>query len=89
MLFANPRALEDEDLLRYAEELGLDTERFEQCVASGEYRSQVEADSREARSMGIIGTPVFLVNGLLISGARPAEDFYRLIDAELARLGEG
>jgi protein-disulfide isomerase len=88
MLFANARALEDEDLLRYAEELGLDTERFEQCVATGEYRSQVEAETREARSMGIGGTPAFLVNGLLLSGARPAEDFYRLIDAELARLGE-
>ena len=89
MLFANPRALEDEDLLRYAEELGLDTERFEQCVAAGEYRDQVETESREARSMGISGTPAFLINGLLLSGARPAEDFYRLIDAELARLGEG
>jgi protein-disulfide isomerase len=88
VLFANPRALEDEDLLRYAEELGLDTERFEQCVAAGEYRDQVEAESNEARSMGISGTPAFLINGLLLSGARPAEDFYRLIDAELARLGE-
>ena len=27
--------------------------------------------------------------GVLLSGARPAEDFYRIIDAELARLGEG
>jgi protein-disulfide isomerase len=88
-LFANPRALEDEDLLRYAEELELDTERFEQCVAAGEYGAQVEAETREARSLGISGTPAFLVNGLLLSGARPAEDFYRLIDAELARLGEG
>ena len=88
MLFANPRALEDEDLLRYAEELGLDAARFEQCVASGEYRAQVEAETREARSMGIGGTPAFLINGLLLSGARPAEDFYRVIDTELARLGE-
>ena len=89
MLFANPRALEDEDLLRYAEELGLETERFEQCVAAGEYRGQVEAETSEARSMGITGTPAFLINGRLLSGARPAEDFYRVIDTELARLGEG
>jgi protein-disulfide isomerase len=88
MLFANPRALEDEDLLRYAEELGLEAARFEQCVADGEYRGQVEAETHEARSMGISGTPAFLINGLLLSGARPAEDFYRVIDAELARLGE-
>jgi len=89
MLFANPRALEDEDLLRHAEELGLDAARFEQCLASGEYRAQVEAETREARDMGISGTPAFLINGLLLSGARPAEDFYRVIDAELAHLGEG
>jgi len=88
MLFANADALEDEDLLRYAQELGLDMDRFEQCVAAGRYRGQVEAETIEARTMGISGTPAFLVNGLLLSGARPAEDFYRLIDAELARLGE-
>ena len=89
LLFANPRALEDEDLLRYAEELGLDAARFEQCLASGEHRERIEAETREARSVGISGSPAFLVNGLLLSGARPAEDFYRVIDAELARLGEG
>jgi protein-disulfide isomerase len=89
LLFANPRALKNEDLLGYAEELGLDLERFEQCVAEGKYRGQIEADTREARSLGVSGTPAFFVNGLLLSGARPAEDFYRLIDAELARLGEG
>jgi predicted DsbA family dithiol-disulfide isomerase len=88
MLFANPRALEDEHLLQYAEELGLDTKRFEQCVAAGEYRGRIEAETREARSMGISGTPAFLVNGLLLPGARPAEEFYRVIDAELARLDE-
>ncbi len=89
MLFVNSRALADEDLQRYAEELGLDTARFEECVADGTFRGQLQADTRDAQSAGISGTPAFLINGLLLSGARPAEDFYRVIDVELARLGEG
>lgn len=89
MLFANQREFEAEDLLRYAQELGLDAQRFERCLTDGGHRAQVEAETREARSLGLSGTPAFFINGLLLPGARPAEDFYRLIDAELARKGEG
>ncbi len=85
-LFANNRALEKEDLLRYAGELDLDASRFATCLEDRTFQAKVETDLQAAQSAGITGTPAFVVNGVLLSGARPPADFYRIIDAELQRI---
>jgi len=82
-LFANNRQLGDDDLLRYATELGLEIDPFKECLASDETHTKVQADLEAARELGISGTPAFLVNGVLISGAKPASEFVKVIDAEL------
>ena len=87
-LFANAKTLEPEDLERYASEVGLDLERFRACVAERKFREKVEADADAARTIGVSGTPAFVVNGIVLTGARPLPDFVRIIDAELARLGD-
>ena len=66
-----------------AEKLGLDKAAFEACLTSRKYKEAVEADSEEAQSLGITGTPAFIVNGILLSGAQPIEEFIRVIDSEL------
>jgi protein-disulfide isomerase len=92
-LFANQRALGAEDLQRYAKELGLDTTAFAQCVKERKFQAQVDRDlaaateAAEGAGKPGLGTPSFFVNGILLSGAKPPEEFYRLIDAELARAG--
>lgn len=92
-LFANQRALAAADLQRYAKELGLDSAAFEQCVKERKFQAQVDRDlaaATEAASKSGkpgLGTPSFFVNGILLSGAKPIEEFYRVIDAELARAG--
>jgi len=43
----------------------------------------VDEDSAEAARLGVTGTPGFFVNGRFLSGAKPFEEFKRLIDAEL------
>ena len=68
-----------------AAELGLELEPFQQCLESGRYADEVEQDSAEAAALGISGTPAFLVNGILISGAQPLEAFTEVIDRELDR----
>ena len=88
-LFANQRQLEDPDLKRFAEELGLDSARFDACVAERTHRDQVDVDAAAAQGAGVTGTPAFFVNGRLLSGSRPAEEFYKIIDAELGREVEG
>jgi protein-disulfide isomerase len=92
-LFANQRALAPADLQRYATELELDTAAFEQCVKERKFQAQVDRDlAAAAEAAGGtgkagLGTPSFFVNGILLSGAKPIEEFYRVIDAELARAG--
>jgi protein-disulfide isomerase len=92
-LFENQRALATADLQRYAGELGLDTAAFEQCVKERRFKDQVERDLAAATAAATasgkrgLGTPAFFVNGILLSGAKPAEEFFRVIDAELARAG--
>jgi len=86
-LFANARALEDADLERYAAELGLDEGAFQDCVAEGRYRQAVERDLADGRSAGVSGTPSFFINGRLLGGAQPLEEFVRVIEGELAHPG--
>jgi predicted DsbA family dithiol-disulfide isomerase len=50
-----------------------------------EVRSRVDADAREAAGMGVTGTPGFFVNGRFVSGAKPYEEFKKIVDEELAR----
>jgi protein-disulfide isomerase len=92
-LFANQRALAAADLQRYAKELGLDTAAFDQCVKERKFQAQVDRDLADAGQAAsgsgkvALGTPSFFVNGILLAGAKPIEEFYRVIDAELARAG--
>jgi len=87
-LFASQQELNTEAYKRYARELGLDVARFEKDLADPELKKKVDADKAEARSLGLTGTPGFLVNGRFLGGARPVDDFSKLIDAELARLNQ-
>jgi protein-disulfide isomerase len=68
-----------------ADGLGVNSDEFKTCVASGRHREAVLADSEEAEGLGISGTPAFVINGVLLSGAQPLENFVSVIDRELAR----
>ena len=70
---------------KVARGLDLDHALWNACIDSGKYFEAVEADSSEAKNLGIRGTPAFLINGILLSGAQPKEAFVRLIEAELLR----
>ena len=85
-LFANQSKLEVADLKQYAKELGLDTARFEKDLVDLEKKKRVDDDMAEARAVGVTGTPGFFVNGRFLNGAKPFDEFARVIDAELTRL---
>jgi protein-disulfide isomerase len=63
-LLAPPLALEDDDLLRYAEELGLDVEQFAADLESHQHVGDVEADLENARDAQAATTPTLVVNGV-------------------------
>src|SRR5262245_53665902 len=86
LLFANQQKLGKDDFLRHAQELGLDMKRFQDSVSTEKGKGQVDADSAEAAALGVTGTPAFFVNGKFLSGAKPFEEFAKVINAELSRL---
>jgi Na+/H+ antiporter NhaA len=73
LLFAHQDALEPADLRRYAEELGLDVDRFWEEVRSRAYARRIAEDVRSAEESGVAGTPTFFVNGRRHQGAYDAE----------------
>lgn len=85
LLFAQSPELAPDDLKRYAAKVGLDTAKFDVCLASGAKSAAVQKDIDEGTALGIAGTPVFFINGRTLRGAQPIEAFTRIIDDELAR----
>jgi len=84
-LFASqgPFAFTKQNLKRYATELGLNTVAFSRCLDSGKYAKKVEEETAVGTILGARGTPTFFVNGRLLVGAHPYENFQRLIEEEL------
>jgi len=61
-LFANQTALEDDDLLRYAAELDLDTARFGAELKADAYADRVREDFRGGIRSGVRGTPTIYLD---------------------------
>ncbi|MDQ0574435.1 Na+/H+ antiporter NhaA [Agromyces albus] len=61
MMFANQDRLETGALFRYAEELGLDTDRFAEDLRSPEVVRRVEDDVLDAELMDLHSTPTFFI----------------------------
>jgi protein-disulfide isomerase len=83
----NAGELAPEELVAMAGDLGLDTDRFARDLADEQLAAAVDADLQLARSLGITGTPAFLLNGLPLVGGHPVEVFEAAID-ELAAEAE-
>jgi protein-disulfide isomerase len=71
-LIDNQDALDGSDLRRYAEEIGLDVERFWDEVRRREYAPRVGEDVGTADASGVAGTPTFFINGRRHQGAYDA-----------------
>jgi protein-disulfide isomerase len=67
-LFAHQHALEDADLVRYAQDLGLDTERFARELDAHAYARRIQEDVRSGLASGVRGTPTLYFNGQLHVG---------------------
>lgn len=67
-----------------AKDLGLNTSQFDTCLDNGTHATTVTSDLSEGTSLGVQGTPATFVNGVLVSGAQPIENFRIAIDSALA-----
>lgn len=66
-----------------AKNLKLNTSKFNDCLDSGKYASEISAEEQAALAAGVEGTPATFVNGELVSGAVPYAQFKQIIDSYL------
>ncbi|MBI2665055.1 DsbA family protein [Candidatus Woesearchaeota archaeon] len=72
------------DYKKWAKELKLDMVAWEKCLGDPAIREEVQKDLRDGSAAGISGTPGFIINGKLITGAQPFGAFQQVIEAELS-----
>ncbi len=80
LLFANQEQLDTESLRERAVILGLDLEKFNECLESGKHEDEIMLDIEEGQKYQIPGAPAFIVNGYLVdlNGlAQTTEEFLR------------
>jgi protein-disulfide isomerase len=68
LLFENQEALEDDQLIAYAETLGVDPKWAAEALAQGRYATRVREDFASGVRSGVNGTPTFFINGLRYEG---------------------
>ena len=77
------------DLVRYAEELGLDAERFHRDLKRHCHAARVDQDLDSADQSGVSGTPTFFVNGRRHHGAYDLESLRHAVKVARARDAAG
>ena len=80
----NQGAFSRDNLKRFAVELGLDSEQFNECLDSGKYESLVRDELKDAQQRRINSTPSILVNGQLIQNGSNYQVLQAAVEAALA-----
>lgn len=91
LLFENQHALAPDRLPEYAGKLGLDVPAFQKCLSSGRHEGEIRDSARLAHSLGISGTPAYVlarrVKGDkvevvdILHGLQPYEELEKKINA--------
>ncbi len=83
---AGPKSVDQmvANLKKYASQLGLKADQFNQCLDSSKMASLVQTDQDSGVKVGVNGTPATFINGYMISGAQPNKVFKDTLDLLLA-----
>ena len=84
LLFTDQNALSDAAYEKYAQQAGLDVNRWKKDKESPEVADEIKKDMDQGSAVGANGTPAFFVNGKFVSGAQPFDNFKQIIDQQLA-----
>jgi protein-disulfide isomerase len=85
LLFANQLALKRENLLQYAEQLGLDMNRFRKDLDSDRLRQTIDRDKADGTKAKVEATPTIFVNGKQYTGSRSFEELKKLVAGDYLR----
>ncbi len=73
-----------DDMKAIAKQLSLNETTFAACLDGGNMKARADEDKAMAGQNGASGTPTFFINGKMIVGAQPIENFSKVIDEILA-----
>jgi protein-disulfide isomerase len=79
----NKGVFTDDLLISLGKDLGLD---IKNCVKAFKYRRQISAELKEAKDLGIRGTPALFINGKLINNPGSYLAMKQLLDEELKKV---
>jgi Na+/H+ antiporter NhaA len=85
-LIEHQEDLSPRDLRQYAEELGLDMDRFWDELRRHEHAERIADDVGSADASGVAGTPTFFINGRRHQGAYDSDILAREVRAARARV---
>ncbi|HLC93402.1 MAG TPA: thioredoxin domain-containing protein [Patescibacteria group bacterium] len=84
ILFENQENLKETDLIKYAQQVGLDVEIFTTALQSGTYATIVNDDLSAAQKLKISQTPTFFLNGKMMD-IKNLEDFSAQINSAIEK----
>ena len=77
------------NLIQFANEIGLDMNELKKCNNENRYKSLIESSNSDARSLGLTGTPAFFVitnsGAQKIHGAQPYDVFENVFETLLEK----
>ena len=85
IMFANQDALTADDLCRYAQEIGLDVDRFIEDFRSPKSNHRIEEDQLDAEVMDLHSTPTFFIGGRRHVGPWDSRTLIRALEASADR----
>lgn len=85
-LFENYQQLNAALYTRLGTELGLDMNKYNECIKSGKHNDEIMRDYADGSQLGVNGTPSYFINGRKMGNGGDIKEFSRIIDEELARM---
>lgn len=87
-MFGNQDGLTAPQLVTTAERLGLDRQRFSDCLGDEKQTHEaLSSDMQAAANIGAVDTPYFLIDGRPVLGNIPEADFEKIVKEELRQPG--
>ncbi len=83
MLLKKSPQLDRNSLIKYAKELGLDSNKFIDSIDKMKHSKIIERDKKLAVDMDLYNTPTLFINGRKVIGNRPYEYLKKIIEEEL------
>jgi protein-disulfide isomerase len=87
-MFRNFSAINEENIRKWAKEIGLDMAAFDQAMQSSQYEPMIQKDMADGAAAKVLGTPTLFVNGKRLHD-RSFEGFKKSIQEELGGLKGG